>query len=118
MAAFAKQHGAALDEDDLAAHRNDWCGTISQEIGDVALHEIPPNGQGIAALMALGILRTFDIANMRPDDVEAVHLQIEAMKLATADVHAYVADPAFMVETRHRTSTRSGLSQEAGRLDR
>ena len=119
MAAFAKQHGAALDEDDLAAHRNDWCGTISQEIGDVALHEIPPNGQGIAALMALGILRTFDIASMRPDDVEAVHLQIEAMKLATADVHAYVADSAFMVEiaTGHLLDP-DYLKKRAGLIDR
>ena len=55
IAAFARQHGAVLSESDLAAHTNDWCGTISQEIGGVALHEIPPNGQGIAALMALGI---------------------------------------------------------------
>lgn len=98
IAAFARQHSAVLDESDLAAHTNDWCGTISQEIGEVALHEIPPNGQGIAALMALGILRTFDIAGMGADDVDAVHLQIEAMKLATADVHAYVADPTFMID--------------------
>ncbi len=98
IAHFAKEHGAVLNEDDLAAHSNDWCGTIAQEIGDVALHEIPPNGQGIAALMALGILRQFDLASMQPDDVDAVHLQIEAMKLSTADVHAYVADAAAMTD--------------------
>jgi gamma-glutamyltranspeptidase/glutathione hydrolase len=98
IADFARQHGATLDERDLANHTNDWCGTISQEIGEVALHEIPPNGQGIAALMALGILKHFDVADMGADNVESVHLQIEAMKLATADVHAHVADPDFMID--------------------
>ena len=98
ISAFAKQHGATLNERDLAAHTNDWCGTISQEIGDVALHEIPPNGQGIAALMTLGILRSFDIGGMGADDLDGLHLQIEAMKLATADMHAFVADSRFMNE--------------------
>ena len=98
IADFARQHGAVLDENDFASHRNDWCGTIAQEIGDVALHEIPPNGQGIAALMALGILRNFEIAEMGADNLDALHLQIEAMKIATADVNAYVADPTFMTE--------------------
>ena len=64
------------------------------------VHEIPPNGQGIAALMALGILAHFDLAALPPDSVASQHLQIEAMKLAFADVHRYVADPA--VDGRRR----------------
>lgn len=92
IAAFAAEHGAALTVADLAAHRNDWCGTISQEFGDAALHEVPPNGQGIAALMALGILRHLDIGGCKVDSVDALHLQIEAMKLAFADAQRYVAD--------------------------
>ena len=98
IAAFARQHGAALTEDDLAAHRNDWCGTISQRFGEAALHEIPPNGQGIAALMALGMLSQTDIADFAPDSAEALHLQIEAMKLAFLDVETYVADEGSMHE--------------------
>jgi gamma-glutamyltranspeptidase/glutathione hydrolase len=100
--AFARQHGAVLTAADLAAHRNDWCGTIQQSIGAATLHEIPPNGQGIAALMAIGMLAAFDIAGMPPDAAETVHLQIEAMKLAFADVHAYTADPRFMTEVTAR----------------
>lgn len=92
IAAFATKHGAALTADDLAAHRNDWCGTIKQDFGNAALHEIPPNGQGIAALMALGIIRHLDVENCKVDSVDALHLQIESMKLAFADVDSYVSD--------------------------
>lgn len=92
IAAFAREHGAALDEADLAAHRNDWCGTIHQDFGDVALHEIPPNGQGIVAVMALGIIKAAGIEGLTLDSSDAFHLQIEAAKLAFADAHAYAAD--------------------------
>ena len=59
----------------------------------MALHEIPPNGQGITALIALGILRQFDLAAHAVDSADSLHLQIEAMKLAFADAHRYVCDP-------------------------
>ena len=58
--------------------------------------EIPPNGQGITALIALGILRHFELAGLDPDGPDAAHLQIEAVKLAFADVYRYVAEPARM----------------------
>ena len=90
--AFAKLHGAAMRVSDLAAHRADLCGTIEQSFDDVTLHEIPPNGQGIAGLMALGILDHTPIRDLDADDPRALHLQIEAMKLALADTEAYVAD--------------------------
>lgn len=101
IAAFAKAHGAALTVADLAAHKADWCGTLSKSFDDGALHEIPPNGQGIAALMALGILSHTRIRDMQADDPMAAHLQIEAMKLALRDAEAYVADPDHM---RHVTA--------------
>ena len=96
IAGFAAEHGACLSVEDLAAHRNDWCGTIAQPFGDSALHEIPPNGQGIAALMALGILRSLGIEELDPDDGETIHLQIEAIKLALADLDRHIADPLHM----------------------
>jgi gamma-glutamyltranspeptidase/glutathione hydrolase len=96
IAAFAKQHGAALNLDDLAAHKADWVDPIGIDYRGYVLHEIPPNGQGIAALMALGILESFDVAAMAVDSVDSQHLQIEAMKLAFADVYEYVSDPATM----------------------
>ncbi len=92
IAAFAAEHGAALTQADLAANSPDWCGTIAKSFDDTTLHEIPPNGQGIAALMGLGILSQTGIRDMDADDPQALHLQIEAMKLALRDAESYVAD--------------------------
>lgn len=100
IADFAVAHGAVLSREDLAAHELDWCGTISKAFGGSELHEIPPNGQGIAALMALGILRNTNIAELSPDSPQALHLQIEAIKLAFADIHAFVADNLHMTEVQ------------------
>ena len=82
--------------EDLARHRADWVDLISQDYREVTLHEIPPNGQGIAALIALGILGHFDLASHPVDSVDSVHLQIEAMKLALADIKQHLADPDHM----------------------
>ena len=98
IAAFAREQDAALSEADLAAHAPDWCGTIGANYGDVTLHEIPPNGQGIAALMALGMLRHLGLDAAACDSAEALHLQIEAMKLALADLGAFVGDRDHMRE--------------------
>lgn len=93
---YARETGGLLSEADLAEHRPEWCGTISVEYGGAELHEIPPNGQGLAALLALGILRHHDLPARPVDSADSLHLQIEAMKLALADTHRYVADPAAM----------------------
>ena len=97
---FARQHGAALDESDLAEHTTDWCGTIQQDFEGVNLHEIPPNGQGIAALMTLGILQEAGIEGLQVDSADALHLQIEAMKLAFADVYRWVGDHRHMTAVK------------------
>lgn len=89
LVGFAGGTGGLLSSDDLAAHESAWVDPISVPYRDHEVWEIPPNGQGIAALQALGILAGFD----RP---VGVHEQIEAMKLGFADAHAYVADPAAM----------------------
>lgn len=96
--AFAIKHGAAMRVSDLAAHEADWCGTIHKSFDDVTLHEIPPNGQGIAGLMALGILDHTPIRDLDADDPRALHLQIEAMKLALRDTEVYVGDLDHMTE--------------------
>lgn len=96
IAAFAADHGAALTVADMAANKVEWCGTISKKFDDLELHEIPPNGQGIAALMALCILSHTRIRELDADDPLAFHLQIEAMKLGLLDAEAYVADGAYM----------------------
>jgi gamma-glutamyltranspeptidase/glutathione hydrolase len=90
------RHGGAMTMEDLRQHRVDWCGTLAQQFGDVAVHEIPPNGQGIATLMALGILKELRLDRHPVDSVDSIHLQIEAIKLAFADLAAFVADPDTM----------------------
>jgi len=96
MVAHARAHGALHTTADFAEHTLDWVEPLGLEYGGATVHEIPPNGQGIAALMALGILRSFDLGSLPPDSVESQHLQIEAMKLAFADAHRYVSDPRTM----------------------
>ena len=118
IAAFARQHGAALNAADLANHSADWCGTVSSRIGNVETHEIPPNGQGIATLIALGILAETEIAELAPDSLMAWHLQIEAMKLAFADVDRHVADPAAMRVTAARLLDPDYLKARARLIER
>ena len=96
ITADAAHHGAALSMEDLANHTCDWSGTLSQPFSGIDLHEIPPNGQGIAAQIALGLLSHFDLASLGPDSPDSIHLQIEAIKLAMADAEEFVADPAHM----------------------
>jgi gamma-glutamyltranspeptidase/glutathione hydrolase len=96
IASYARETGGFITEEDLAEHQSEWVRPISQEYAGASLHEIPPNGQGLVALIALGILSHFNLADLDPDSPESLHLQIEAMKLAFADGHRYIADPNFM----------------------
>jgi gamma-glutamyltranspeptidase / glutathione hydrolase len=96
IAAWSKQHGGAMTAADLAAYQPEWVKPLAQDYRGHTLHEIPPNGQGIAAQMALGMLQHFDLAALPIDGPACQHLQIEAMKLAFADVYRFVADPRSM----------------------
>ncbi len=98
-ARHAKENGGAMTAADFAAFQPEWVTPIGQDYAGHTLHEIPPNGQGIAALIALGILKNFDLPGLPVDGAESQHLQIEAMKLAFADVYRYVAEPASMAFT-------------------
>ena len=118
IAAHSKSNGGVMTVEDLAAHRADWVDPISHGYRGLALHEIPPNGQGIAALMALGIVGNFDIASLPAESVEAVHLQAEAMKLAFADVYRYVSDPATMTLSPAQLCDESYLKKRAAMIDR
>jgi gamma-glutamyltranspeptidase / glutathione hydrolase len=96
MARFAAAHGAALSLDDLGEHTADWVETVAQPFAGGVVHELPPNGQGVAALIALGVLDALGVGDRPVDDVETIHLAVEATKLALADVHRFVADPDAM----------------------
>jgi gamma-glutamyltranspeptidase / glutathione hydrolase len=93
IAAFAAETGGYLTRDDLAAHTSSWVEPICASYHGFDVWEMPPNGQGIAALEALSILDGLDLQKHPRDSVEAYHLQLEAMKLGFADAHRYVADP-------------------------
>jgi gamma-glutamyltranspeptidase/glutathione hydrolase len=96
MAAHAQQHGGVMTLDDLSSHTVDWVAPLAHPYRGYTLHEIPPNGQGIAAQMMLGILEDYDIASTPVDSADSLHLQIEAMKLAFADLYEQVSDAATM----------------------
>jgi gamma-glutamyltranspeptidase/glutathione hydrolase len=78
---------------------------------------MPPNGQGIAALIALGILRHHDMASLPPDSADSLHLQIEAMRLAFADVYAHVSDPATMRVTPAQMLDAAYLEERSKAID-
>lgn len=94
--AFSRQHGGYLRAEDLAAFKPEWVEPIGTKFGPVEVWEIPPNGQGIVALMALNILRGFDLGPEEKLTARAYHLQIEALKLAFAEAQRSVTDPRHM----------------------
>jgi len=115
--AHARAHGGAMTAADLAAYRPEWVEPLGQDYRGHRLHEIPPNGQGIAALIALGILEHFDLAALPLDGVASQHLQIEAMKLAFADVYRYVAEPRSMRLTPAQMLDAEYLARRARLID-
>jgi gamma-glutamyltranspeptidase/glutathione hydrolase len=117
IAGFVQQHGGALSQRDLAEYLPAWVKPIQQHYRGYTLHEIPPNGQGIAALIALGILQQFDLASLPVDGADSQHLQIEAIKLAFADVYRYVADPSSMDVTTTQMLDSAYLASRAKQID-
>jgi gamma-glutamyltranspeptidase/glutathione hydrolase len=95
IAQTVQRAGGVLTDADLAAHTSTWEEPLSVSYRGCRVWECPPNGQGLAALLALSILEGFDLAALDPLDVDRWHLLIEALRLAFADARWYVADPAF-----------------------
>jgi gamma-glutamyltranspeptidase/glutathione hydrolase len=118
IVAASKAAGGAMTLDDLGAHRADWVEPLGVDFKGYRIHELPPNGQGIAALIALGILDRIDIEGLEPDSVELQHLMIEATKLGLADLRAHVADPAAMRVRPEDLLTCAYLDERAKLIDR
>jgi gamma-glutamyltranspeptidase/glutathione hydrolase len=118
LEAHALANGGAMLASDLAAHRADWVGTIDATYRGYTVHEIPPNGQGIVALIALGILEQFDMSSLAADSADSVHLQIEAVKLAFADAQVYVGDIDHMALVPERLLDKEYLRERAALIDR
>ncbi len=96
IARDAHENGGKLTMEDLAAHQCDWVGTIDTALYESHLHEIPPNGQGLMALIGLGILNQLDIARYALDSADSVHLQIEAIRISYAYIERHLADIEHM----------------------
>jgi gamma-glutamyltranspeptidase / glutathione hydrolase len=118
LEAHAAVNSGAMRASDLAAHHADWVGTISGGYRGYTVHEIPPNGQGVVALVALGILEHFDMASFAVDSADSIHLQIEAVKLAFADAQAHVSDIEHMTVRPEHLLDKEYLRERAMLIDR
>jgi gamma-glutamyltranspeptidase/glutathione hydrolase len=95
IARSTREAGGYLSEDDLAAHESAFVEPISTEYRGITIYEIPPPGQGVAALEMLNILEGFDLASLGRTSAERIHLEVEAKKLAFEDLHNEIGDPEF-----------------------
>lgn len=114
---FSAAEGGLLRASDLAAHQTDLSPGVFVDYRGYRLHEIAPNGQGIAALVALGILARRDLANLSADCPDSLHAAIEAVKLGFAVAHQHVADPRHMRIAPEALLTQAHLDELAGRVD-
>lgn len=111
--AFSKEYEGYLRAEDLAAYQPEWVEPIFTQYGGLEVWEIPPNGQGIVALMALNILRGFEFKPEDKHSPQTYHRQIEGIKLAFADAQRYITDPRQM-----KASVEYLLSEEWAREKR
>ena len=120
IARSAQEAGGYLSEEDLAAHESSFVEPISTDYRGVRVHEIPPPGQGIAALELLNILEGFDLGSLGPLSAERIHLEVEAKKLAFEDLHERVGDPEFsqiptdeLLSREYAARLRASISSDA-----
>jgi gamma-glutamyltranspeptidase/glutathione hydrolase len=118
LARHAGENGGSMTESDLAGYQPEWVTPIRKDFAGHTVHEIPPNGQGIAAQMALGMLESLDIGRYPVDSVQSQHLQIEAMKLAFADTYRWVADERAMTKVTARDLLDDAYLAERAKLIR
>ena len=95
MDAYFKRHNMDLDYADFAAHQGEWVQPLSVNYRGYDLFELPPNGQGMAALEMLSILKNVDLKQWPRGSAEVFHYMVEAKRLAFEDAARYYADPAF-----------------------
>jgi gamma-glutamyltranspeptidase / glutathione hydrolase len=110
-------NGGFLSAADLAAHHGEWVEPISTDYRGVRLWELPPNGQGIAALQMLDILEGYDFSKIAFGSAEHVHLFTEAKKLAFADRAQLIADPAFSRSPVERLLAPGYAAERRKRID-
>jgi gamma-glutamyltranspeptidase/glutathione hydrolase len=95
ISGFMQSQGGLLSYQDMASHTSNWVEPVSTNYRGYDVWELPPNGQGIAALQILNVLELYDLESMGRDSAEFVHTVVEAKKLAFADRAKFYADPDF-----------------------
>jgi len=115
--AAESRFGGTMTADDLAAYSAEWAEPISTDYRGWTVYEMPPNGQGIAALLMLNIMGQFDFSKFRQNSADALHIEIEAKKLAYADMRHYVADPRFAKTPVAQLLAADHTSARAAKLD-
>jgi gamma-glutamyltranspeptidase/glutathione hydrolase len=118
IVAYSDAHGGFFSADDLASHHSDWVEPISTSYRGVRVWELPPNGQGLAALQMLNILENFDLAGMGRDDPDVWHLLVESKKLAFADRARFYADPEMADVPVETLLSKAYGRRQAARIDR
>ncbi len=116
IGAYMARQGGFLTAADLAAHRGEWVAPVSVDYRGVELWELPPNGQGIAALQMLRVLEAYDLAALGFDHPQYLHLFIEAKKLAFEDRARFYADPAFHPAPLERLLSREYAAERRARI--
>ena len=114
--AAARAQGGALRASDLAAHEAEWTAPISQPYRGVELAEIPPNGQGLAAQIALAILERLDVHRFAAGSGDWTHLQVEAMKIAIRAAFDHFADPRAMRVAPEALLARGSIERAAASI--
>ncbi len=120
IAGSVQDMGGYMTEKDLADHETSWVEPISTSYRGIRIYEIPPPGQGIAALQMLNILEGFDISEMNPLGADRIHLEAEAKKLAYRDLYDRIGDPDFadvpterLLSKKYAAELRERISQSA-----
>lgn len=117
IAGYVQANGGFLSYEDLASHHGEWVQPVSTNYRGVDVWELPPNGQGIAALQMLNILEGYDFSKIPFDSAEHVHLFTEAKKLAFADRARYYADPTFQSTPVQRLISKDYAAQRRALID-
>ncbi len=115
---YVRRAGGVLSMEDLQAHHSDWVTPISTNYRGYEVYEFPPNTQGLTALEMLNILEGYDLKALGYQSAEAIHLMLEAKKLAFADRDRYISDPEFVDVPLEELLSKEYAEQQRARIDR
>jgi gamma-glutamyltranspeptidase / glutathione hydrolase len=116
--ALSQFDGGTLAQADFEEFQSEWVTPIATDYRGWKVYELPPNGQGIAALEMLNIMEGFELPKLGPLTVDALHLKIESQKLAYQDLARYVADPKFVTVPVDGMLSKKYAAERAALIDR